>query len=136
MKQLTIIKWDKAYETGNFEIDAEHKIFVKIIEKIQAAYNEQQPTDYIESLITELIKYADFHFCSEENIMKSIGYPDLKNHQHLHLKLVEELKEQISVIDISYINMEELLDFITDWFAKHTVEEDKKIAEYIKRQNN
>jgi hemerythrin len=28
------IEWDKKYEVGNLEIDSEHKVFVRIIQKI------------------------------------------------------------------------------------------------------
>ncbi len=124
--------WKKEYEIGNFEIDTEHKIFLKIIQKIDHAFTEKQPKDYILSLLRELYKYADFHFISEENLMKLAHYPDFKTHKEEHDKLLTGLSEKIGFFDVQYIDAKKLIEFLVDWFLNHTAKVDTKLGAFLK----
>lgn len=33
--------------------------------------------EHIQKLFQELLKYAEFHFCSEENMMEEYNYPEI-----------------------------------------------------------
>jgi len=127
------IEWKTQYEVGNLEIDAEHKVFVRIIQRIQQAMKRRMPMSYLERLVVELFKYADFHFCSEENVMFSVGYPELEKHQQEHKKLLIELKTLIPAYGAEERDFHELVDFLMRWFNTHTVTEDQKVAMYINR---
>lgn len=129
---MTQIEWDKKYEVGNIEIDSEHKVFVRIIQKIIAAVNKKN-YKHTERLINEIYKYADFHFHSEETVMIEIGYPDFNAHKKEHEKLLIELGNRISVFgDEDYIRpTTEFITFLTSWFLNHTVNVDKKLANYM-----
>lgn len=131
MDKIKNIVWQKKYEIGNFEIDSEHEIFVRIINKISDAYSKGLDKEYIESLISELLKYAEFHFCSEENLMKIIEYPSLINHQEEHKKILTQLNDKICAIDYEFINYNELMQFCFTWFVDHTRTEDKKLAKFL-----
>jgi len=135
MEKILTLEWKQAYEVGNFDIDAEHKIFLHIILKIQRAYIQKAPVSYLEALVSELIKYADFHFCSEENLMRAVDYPDLKNHQEVHKRLMFQLNEEVNTVVFKYINFHTLIEFLYQWFLEHTTEEDKKLAVYIQNRD-
>jgi hemerythrin len=129
------ITWKKQYETGNTEIDSEHKVFVIIISKIGTAIDQQVEWRQLEYLLTELLKYTDFHFCSEENVMRFCNYPDLKNHQEIHHNLRVELRQKIHILQRKeQEKTSELINFLMDWFLNHTSIEDKKIASFINNQ--
>ncbi len=130
---MTHIEWDNKYEVGNIEIDSEHKVFVRILQKIISAV-EKKNHKHIERLVNEIYKYADFHFHSEETVMIEIDYPDLSTHKKEHEKLLIELGNRISVSgDGEYIRpMTELINFLMDWFINHTVSVDKKLANYLR----
>jgi hemerythrin len=130
---MSTIKWDKKYEIGNVEIDSEHKIFVRIIQKIVRAAEMKKDHTYVERLIYELLKYADFHFYSEETVMMEMNYPDITNHQKEHEKLILKLREMVSVVEFKDYSrpMNDLIKLLTDWFATHTITVDKKLADYI-----
>ena len=50
--------WKEEYNVGDYEIDEEHKIFIKTIQKIDEAFLNQESNEYIERLLEELHKYA------------------------------------------------------------------------------
>ena len=126
------IEWKAQYEVGNFEIDAEHKIFVKIIAKIQDALFEAKDMAYIDRLLLELFKYAEFHFCSEENIMIDAGYPDLAQHQEEHKQLLFNLRDRLPTAGGKRHDMNGIIVFLMQWFSCHTTTTDLKVAQYIK----
>jgi hemerythrin len=128
------IEWKKEYEVGNLEIDAEHKVFVKIIQKIQHAIEGQAEKKYLERLVLELLKYAEFHFCSEENVMLEIGYPEILDHKEKHEKLLAELRNLIFAFGFDKHETHELVDFLIGWFMNHTIEEDKKLSNYVEEE--
>lgn len=128
-----IITWKKEYEVGILEIDAEHRVFVKTIQKINDAYVNNYDKKYIGSLIRELYKYVDFHFLSEENIMLHMKYPEYAAHKQEHLILLEKLTEIIGSFDIEFIDRKELIAFLIKWFYEHTVRIDQKFARFLRR---
>jgi hemerythrin len=130
-----IIEWDSQFEVGNELIDQEHRIFVDLIKNVDYSVDEDPDVDYITRLLTEIEKYADFHFYSEENIMVSSGYPDLAHHQSLHRALIEKLKEHIAAYQAGTVDAGTIIEFLVDWFKSHTAGEDRKIARFINDKN-
>ena len=129
MEKLPV--WKKEFEVGDFEIDAQHKIFLKIIIKIKKAYQIDFSEEYNILLLKELYKYADFHFISEENRMTLFKYPDLESHMQEHKNLLSELSNQIGFINIEHLDMNKLIDFLYNWFVNHTTSLDLKFGEYL-----
>ena len=65
------LEWESDFETGNEYVDLQHRFFVDLINRVGANFKKTDDVVYIEKLISELRKYADFHFTSEENIATS-----------------------------------------------------------------
>ncbi|MDD2304437.1 MAG: hemerythrin family protein [Prolixibacteraceae bacterium] len=128
--------WKEAYNVGYFEIDEEHKIFLKTIQKIDEAFLNEESQEYIARLLEELHKYAQFHFISEENIMFKYGYPNLEEHQAEHVALMRKMGSLLITFDPRLINREKLIAFLVDWFKNHTTYSDKKLAQFIMSKNN
>lgn len=127
---MSLIVWNSIYETGIAEVDNEHKVFVSIIQRLEsgiAAQNKMQ----VMNIVEELLKYADFHFTSEENIMIREEYPDYQWHKRIHERLLIELRDKIHIMKYEFIDFDLLLNFVISWFKGHTTIEDKKIGEYI-----
>lgn len=132
---MSVIEWKQKYEIGHPRIDFEHQIFVDLIAKIHDAALERNDKDYLQRLLYELRKYAEFHFISEENIMYSINYPECKLHQELHNQLLDKFSQKTMEIELGERTIEEFLGFLMDWFVHHTLSEDKKIANYVHDKN-
>jgi len=124
------IEWKKQYEVNNSDIDSEHRIFVHIINKIKTGFENGISAKSLDRLVEELLKYADFHFCSEENIMLEVDYPGFEHHKKEHSDLLMQLRNMVFSYNNSTV-MDELLKFLVDWFVKHTIQEDKKLAQFL-----
>lgn len=86
-----IIKWKPEYNTGIERIDFEHRIFLELVNSFKYAIDKNRPNEELVRILTEIEKYAEFHFISEENCMFLINYPVLKEHQIQHFELLERL---------------------------------------------
>jgi len=128
------LEWNDDLAIGNHLIDAEHHFFLDLVKNIVYSVEAEAHSDYIVRLLVELEKYADFHFCSEENIMLSCGYPDLARHAEIHRHLLKKLQEKIDRYKAGELEASDVLEFLGSWFLMHTAHEDKKIAEHIRKE--
>jgi hemerythrin len=84
-------------------------------------------------IFTEIRKYADFHFVSEQNVMADCAYPGLAEHARLHDELLRNLDDAIEAMHGEPGAYARFVVFLFEWFSYHTINEDRKIAEYIHR---
>lgn len=131
MKKLN---WKKEYSIGVYEIDAEHKIFLKTIKKIYNAFEKNIDKDIVRRLLEELFKYADFHFTSEENVMLMNNYPDYESHKKEHNELTQTLANTLNFLDVDKINKKQLIDFLIQWFIEHTTSTDLELGKYLQKK--
>jgi len=125
------LEWQTDFETGNEYVDLQHRYFVDLINRVETNFREADDVAYKEKLISELKKYADFHFTSEENIATSINLPGVSAHHHRHLELLEEFNHCAEDLNRGSKTVDEFLGFLTDWFMGHTIYEDQKFFELI-----
>jgi hemerythrin len=125
-------EWKAAYETGHQRIDFEHRIFLDLICQIEAELTADAPVEKISRRLTELYKYADFHFFSEEGIMLDLSFPEYDLHRKIHLALLDELSRFILSMSIDLIRQDDLIGFLVNWFSNHTAREDIKIADFTR----
>ncbi|MDH5717557.1 MAG: bacteriohemerythrin [Spirochaetia bacterium] len=130
------IEWRSKYQIGIEAIDNQHKYFLELISRINEQLYLSPDAETIKRFMNELIKYAEFHFCSEENIMYFEKYPGLKIHHNLHSEILTQLHERMIFSDIALDleSMKLLVQFLIDWFSKHTIEEDKAFADFLKNK--
>ena len=124
-------QWEPDFETGNEYVDLQHRYFAGLINRVGTNFRETDDAAYREKLISELRKYADFHFTSEENIATSCNLPGVSGHHQRHQELLEEFNHLAEDLHNGKKNMDEFLDFLTNWFIGHTVYEDKKLFKSI-----
>jgi len=120
-------EWDENFETGIKRIDFEHEVFLELINSFKLAYEKGMAEVELKRIIIEIEKYAEFHFISEENFMLRINFPEYKQHQIIHLDLLEQLNLAKHIQN----DFSEFLGFLYKWFSNHTVFEDKKIQEFV-----
>jgi hemerythrin len=84
--------------------------------------------------INEILKYADFHFQSEENIMLLYDYPESKSHQELHKDLLDEVGSTLYYFEKGEKSISQITEILISWFLEHTTKEDIKFGEYINKK--
>lgn len=133
MNETRSIVWNSKYEIGVPRIDFEHRIFADLIASFAERIAHGKDRLALSRTLREIIKYADFHFTSEENLMEECQYPGLKEHISTHRVLQNALNDKAMSMAGGLIAPEELLSFLIDWFLDHTTREDTRIALYCRQ---
>ncbi|QGU00008.1 Hemerythrin domain protein [Candidatus Syntrophocurvum alkaliphilum] len=129
-----MIKWKKEYELGINQIDEQHKKLFEIAGRAYAVLKDEfriDKYDDIANILEELKNYTIYHFETEENLMKEIGYKKFLSHKVSH----DDFIEKINNIDLEAVDdaqdqyLLEVLDFIIDWIDKHILGADKLITQ-------
>lgn len=128
---MKLLQWTSQYSIGIDRIDYQHQYFVELINwlspKLEADQNAQLRQRYIE----EIMRYASFHFFSEETQMMEAGFPALGHHQELHRTLINQLNQTASRLEMGEVKVDELISFLIKWFLFHTAEEDGDFARFL-----
>lgn len=137
MPDTDLIKWKEKFNTDVEEIDLQHKYFVQLINRLVNELSSTEDKVYQSMLLEEIIRYAVFHFTSEENIMFSHKYPDILQHKEMHNWLLEELNQKINHFKLHKITSQSITNYLTEWFVQHTINVDKLFGIYVttERQN-
>ena len=122
------LSWHEDYNTGNEEVDAQHRQLAAIINELHDVRHTKASQDVVGVILSKLIDYMDHHFDFEENALEQMNYPELEKHKEDHNKL----RKAIERIQIKYLNKgpyfveDVLLTVLKEWFENHVVNEDKE----------
>jgi hemerythrin len=128
------IEWDKKFELGHERIDFEHRIFLDLIRSVSKLSATDADPKRLSRTLSEVLKYAEFHFLSEENLMEDIHYPEIEEHRYEHRMLLAQIAEIINGSRRQQNNLDDIVDFLFRWFALHTTQVDKRLIHYIEEQ--
>lgn len=127
-----MIKWKEDYRVGVDVIDEQHKELFRIAgEAFELLQNDFYIDKYdrIINLIEQLKNYAAFHFKTEEDYMKEIGYKRLLSQKFQHNDFIEKINR----IDLEAIDENQdqyllsIIEFAVDWIDQHILKVDKMI---------
>ena len=123
-------EWKEIYSVRIPDIDHQHQYFFLLCKRMINCINKNKPDKMIK-FAEELIKYAYFHFYSEELLMSIYHYPGLEEHQEMHHKLLEDLNTNINQLQNNKQKPDEFIKFIINWLLNHTTKEDTKLADFL-----
>jgi hemerythrin-like metal-binding protein len=126
------IHWNPSLETGQTLVDTEHRILVFLFRKLDVAVKTGEPHTAVTDVIGELNRYVEFHFASEENLMRETHYPHLATHQVQHADLLAELGVYSSKVIGLREFPEDLVYFLNNWLIEHIATHDRHVARYVR----
>jgi len=126
------VTWKSELELGNDLIDTQHRMLVLLCRKLDIAIKSHESEHTIRAVILELKKFAEFHFLSEENLMREIEYPDVDQHAMIHTGLLRQMDSMLIKINRHTELPDDLLFMLTEWVVNHVLHEDQKITEHLK----
>ena len=83
------------------------------------------------SVLLILEQYTNFHFFTEEALMKEAKYPDLEDHLELHADLLKKQK-RITLEHKKTKDTNLVLNFLKEWWMEHINIEDRKMLPYLR----
>ncbi len=127
--------WDKSLETGNLEIDCQHRSLVDAVNNLLNACSEGKGRNEVEKTLKFLQDYVIRHFSDEEKLQIKSNYPDYKAHREKHEvfkkevnEIVEEFKKGGATIQL----VAKVNSSVAGWLISHIKTEDKRVAAHIK----
>ncbi len=84
--------WDETLSVQVEEIDEDHRKLIGLFNLLERAVAGDEPREYVEALLEELIAATEWHFRHEERLMIRHGYPDRQAHWQEHRELVKGLR--------------------------------------------
>jgi len=123
------LAWRTSFECGHPEIDEQHRKLFEIGQALINAALKQKPMADVQLLLDELVSHIQDHFISEEAIMARTRFPLSKEHEQIHLVLLDRTKSLRDRYRDSQVEISELVGFITcDVITEHILHEDRKFA--------
>ncbi|HBV68260.1 MAG TPA: hemerythrin [Clostridiales bacterium] len=128
--------WDKSLETGNLEIDSQHRSLVDAVNNLLDACSQGKGRVEVEQTLKFLQDYTVKHFSDEEKLQIKSNYPDYKPHKEKH----EAFKKEVNAIAEEYKKggatiqlVAKVNSSVAGWLISHIKSEDKKVAAHIKK---
>ncbi|SHO43083.1 GGDEF domain-containing protein [Desulfopila aestuarii] len=124
--------WNSNFETGLQDVDDQHRRLVDIINTFGSHLAENDiAEEHVESLLKELIDYAQFHFEDEEELMADSGLDS----RHCEFHIVEHNTFLDDVLLFrnhrrkgDAEDARSILEYLIHWLAYHILVMDKNMA--------
>lgn len=127
---LEFFPWSRHFEVGIDEIDEQHRVLVKIVNRLVWHSVSDVPQSRCDQILDELLSYANYHFTSEERIWnQALGSDGIaRNHHDSHQMFFAQIQTFRSSGQPKGQVMSELFDFLARWLAFHILESDRRMA--------
>jgi hemerythrin len=130
---MPFMDWDRKYVLGIDEVDRQHKHLFEIVNHMHDAVTSGADQSAVTTILDELIHYTVEHFETEENMFREHEYPGYEKHRLEHnelaarvLDLQRRLREGSATVSF------DVLEFLSDWLADHTLGSDQEFAAFLK----
>lgn len=130
--------WSSEIETGNLQIDTEHKELIGAINRLLEACSQGKGRKELENTVNFLKDYTKTHFSHEEQLQKKFNYPDYPNHKQYHdtfVREVEEIASKLKQEGATILLVGQVNSKIGSWLINHIKSEDVKVARHIKSES-
>lgn len=103
-----------------------------LFRKLDVAIKSREPDPVLSRIFQEVKRFVEFHFVSEENVMRETRFPGIEAHERLHHELLMELNSMIAGIPSRREYPEDLLYFLSHWLFEHIGEHDQAVARHVR----
>jgi hemerythrin-like metal-binding protein len=140
--EVSATAWTPDLETGIGVMDEQHHQYFDLLSDYlaQAAVATTTPGAVLDlaETFSFLLRYAEEHFSTEEQVMEEVGYPDHELHREEHryfLKHVEELYEHMRTKGFSPELSREVHYYTAEWFIEHIRLTDMKLVKFLNQKS-
>ncbi len=126
-----MFEWTNDLAVKDLQIDNQHQGLLKQMAKFEE--HKEADTESLRMILLELIQLTQEHFFYEEEIMESIAYSDLEDHQRIHRNLMKKLQYFAREIqkDDSPDLREHIVIFLEAWLVGHIKQVDNKYSPFL-----
>lgn len=129
---MDLITWNTHFSIGIDDIDDHHRHLMALLNAVYDDFIQQKAGLELAKVFAELTAYSQYHFSTEEAVMREHGYPGYALHKIRHDQFVERLKSlQESVANGRRQVSFELLTFLNTWLLSHILVADADIGRFL-----
>lgn len=131
------ITFDRTLETGDPEIDEQHRELFHRIDRLLAASRERRTREEVGQMVRFLGDYVVHHFSAEERIMVLAGYPETAAHLAEHARFVQEfgaLSQEFQSEGPTTVLIIRVVNRVTSWLRQHIYRTDRLLVEHLNRR--
>jgi hemerythrin-like metal-binding protein len=127
-----LFPWIDTYSVKIGIIDMQHKNLVNIVNELHEAMRAGHAKEKLGQILSNLIKYTQIHFGTEEKFMVSRGYPEYVQHKAEHDRLTATVLDFQRKFQQNEVGLTvDVMEFLKDWLIKHILGCDKKYAPFL-----
>ena len=132
---MSLIIWNDSLITGIYMIDAQHKILINKVNKLQSCIQNENSFDNLSILLDELLEYTIYHFEMEEELFNNSKYSEKDSHLKKHAAFSNYIKGFLDVKNRDNIlEAKNLLKYLNNWIVYHIKEVDMKYVPFLKEK--
>ncbi len=125
--------WETEYESGNKEIDNDHKQLAIHINKLHHLITNQYPIDTVHKAIFDMTEHIKKHFILEESILLKKEYKEYTEHRSIHQRILSEYEILLRKTLNGEITLAALMSYLVkEVLIEHISNEDSKFFNTVK----
>ena len=127
-----MIIWKSQYDTKIKKIDNQHKELVNILNLISDEKLINMTDEIFADVVDRILKYTNYHFSTEEEIMRKYDYQSIDHHIKEHKEFIKSIDDLIRKSkSIKIVLLSGLGNYIKTWIINHVLGVDMELAEYL-----
>jgi hemerythrin len=131
---MAVIEWRDDLSVGIGKIDEQHGKLIEMMGELDDAIRDNQASDLVEDILTNLFNYAQIHFATEEALFRNHKYPELKLHELEHQRFIAKAFAFKEKFDTNRPGLSlELLNFLSSWVLNHIELTDKRYSTHLNK---
>ena len=138
-KTHTLIEWNARLAHGVQLIDDQHEKLVQLTNTLHlACYEGREIANhcFVETA-REAVKYVNYHFSTEEQMMLFLMYPHYHTHKKEHEVFIREILRQTQMFtEQKTLVPNRFVQFLKDWVMSHIAVCDKALAKFVLNMEN
>jgi hemerythrin len=132
--QGNMISWGPRYTMNISIIDKQHyELFLITNELFETCLKGHDfAREQFSKTVSQLVKYINVHFTTEETMMENVKYPGFASHKRAHDSFIKRLLEGVKHFDEGRKFVPNaFVRYLRDWITSHIAMSDKKVCDYI-----
>ena len=121
--------WSSVHLVGIGVIDDQHAHLASLMETLSTMLRADESQSTVHAQLSEVIRFAKFHFATEEEMMIAEQIDDLVPHHNAHQRLLADIENLDLPDDNSGISL--ILRYLQEWLLRHIDGSDRQLADAL-----
>ncbi len=114
------------------EMDEQHNYLYNVFNLVPDGNVVKNPQK-MNAILKEIERYLNFHFTSEEHLMRMYDYPHFATHQSDHELAATRLVSYMDDLSEGKLKPEKLRKSLFSWLYEHSISSDKEYVKWIEK---